>query len=59
MASVSETEIPLAAEDRFVVIGIRDAKRLCPEPEVGEQFNMALPKQSLVVIRALFIDIRV
>jgi hypothetical protein len=40
--NLSESQIPVAAEDRFVIVAVRDAPKLCPPYEAAEVFASAL-----------------
>jgi len=35
MANISQDNVPLAAEDKFIIIGIHEAESLCPSIEDG------------------------
>src|SRR4051812_22709853 len=39
---ISEHEVPLALEDRFVVVGIREARQICPSGDDGEALSEAM-----------------
>lgn len=47
MASISEEHVPLAAEDRFLIVSIKEAQSLCPGGEdaaaLGEAIQAAKP----------------
>lgn len=35
MSGISQQVVPFAAEDRFILVGIRDAERMCPNKVVA------------------------
>lgn len=42
MDSISRQQVPFAAEDRFILIGIRDALEMCPTHEDGQILQIAI-----------------